>query len=326
MIDAFDVAVRQQAYLEGVKNYEEDAFDPVALALVALLALMLTQYGYERISDMPKRVLTKFIAEFNKKASGKLASFVKTFTGELRKVARADMFVTMTNFALLTGKPARSPNLNASWGRVINEPIAGTGHMPLAMLRDFTRSAYNQFRLAIMRAYANGYTLSEFMGLLRGTKDANFKDGILHKLRNQFNTVQQTIIQHAHAWTLFNFGRLFYSHYQWVSIIDSATTDICRHRNGRIYSYKDGPRPPAHYNCRSTIVGLDSDQPRLQPQRWYDWLKKQPPRFQRDMVGPFYAKRLRDGQLTASDLPKFEKAQKLSPDQYRRKQPQMIEE
>jgi SPP1 gp7 family putative phage head morphogenesis protein len=41
---------------------------------------------------------------------------------------------------------------------------------------------------------------------------------------------------------------------QWVSTLDSRTTPICQERDGNLYPIDSGPRPPAHINCRSTIV------------------------------------------------------------------------
>lgn len=38
---------------------------------------------------------------------------------------------------------------------------------------------------------------------------------------------------------------------EWVSVLDSHTTDYCRGQDGKIYNIGQGPRPPAHYNCRS---------------------------------------------------------------------------
>lgn len=41
---------------------------------------------------------------------------------------------------------------------------------------------------------------------------------------------------------------------QWVSVLDQGTTDFCRHHHGNIYPINDGPRPPAHFNCRSVMI------------------------------------------------------------------------
>lgn len=41
---------------------------------------------------------------------------------------------------------------------------------------------------------------------------------------------------------------------QWVAKLDSHTTPICRELDEQIFPLDKGPRPPAHYNCRSTIA------------------------------------------------------------------------
>ena len=38
---------------------------------------------------------------------------------------------------------------------------------------------------------------------------------------------------------------------EWISVLDGSTTDYCRGQDGKLYDVGSGPRPPAHYNCRS---------------------------------------------------------------------------
>lgn len=43
--------------------------------------------------------------------------------------------------------------------------------------------------------------------------------------------------------------------YQYVAILDSRTSSVCAHRNGKIFPSDDTVHlPPAHFNCRSTTV------------------------------------------------------------------------
>lgn len=41
---------------------------------------------------------------------------------------------------------------------------------------------------------------------------------------------------------------------EWVSVLDSRTTIICASRDDKKYPVDSGPRPPAHYRCRSIVV------------------------------------------------------------------------
>ena len=47
---------------------------------------------------------------------------------------------------------------------------------------------------------------------------------------------------------------------EWVSVLDSNTTPFCSGQDGKLYEVGKGPRPPAHYNCRSiTQPVIDND-------------------------------------------------------------------
>jgi SPP1 gp7 family putative phage head morphogenesis protein len=43
---------------------------------------------------------------------------------------------------------------------------------------------------------------------------------------------------------------------EWSSILDEGTTDYCRSHNGNRYVVGEGPRPPAHFRCRSIMVAV----------------------------------------------------------------------
>jgi SPP1 gp7 family putative phage head morphogenesis protein len=314
-MDPFDVAVRQQALLEGVKNYENDEFDPTAEALVLLLALMLAKYGVQSLGDLPKRQLQELIANFNAKADKLLASFRKQYITNLRAITRIDVALSTILFAGVTGKAADA-NHTAIWGKIKNDPIPGTGHLPLNLLKDFTRSLAHQIGLLLRRAYAEKWNTQQLLTAMQGTRARKFKDGLLPKLTNQFKTVSQTLIQHVHSFIQFNLGRLFYNQYQWVSVLDGNTTDICKSRAGNIYDYATGPRPPAHYNCRSTIVPVVSAVPTKTPAGFFVWASGQPSAVQNAVLGVRQARLLRSGKLTAADMPKFYSNRKITPKEF----------
>jgi len=85
---------------------------------------------------------------------------------------------------------------------------------------------------------------------------------------------------------------------EWVAALDSRTTATCRGRDGQVYPVDSGPRPPAHWNCRSTTVAVlkdDKDQdpgtraskdgPVAGDLDYSGWLKTQPKDFVVDMLG-----------------------------------------
>jgi SPP1 gp7 family putative phage head morphogenesis protein len=128
------------------------------------------------------------------------------------------------------------------------------------------------------------------------------------------DTLARTVTNHAanqakHQVFAENAGIL--EGYEWVSVLDMRTSLICGGRDGKVYQMGKGPLPPAHWNCRSTVVASideDFEEPSVEGFRpgslkekqqlnFGQWLKKQPPEFQDEMLGPTRAKLFRDGGL-----------------------------
>ena len=107
--------------------------------------------------------------------------------------------------------------------------------------------------------------------------------------------------------------------YQWVATLDSRTSLICASRDGQIYEDIDSnPKPPAHFNCRSTITwvvkpefdlgadivgdrpskGADGVQVISADTNYEQWLRRQPLSFQTEVLGSTKAKLFRDGKLS----------------------------
>lgn len=50
------------------------------------------------------------------------------------------------------------------------------------------------------------------------------------------------------------------THFRWISVLDSRTTDFCRKRNGKIYPIEGSIKPQAHWNCRSDTAPVFKDE------------------------------------------------------------------
>jgi len=102
---------------------------------------------------------------------------------------------------------------------------------------------------------------------------------------------------------------------QWVSTLDGRTSAICMARDGIVYPPDKGPRPPAHWNCRSATIpilkswkelGIDAKEidegtrasmnGQVPAGQNYDsWLRTQSADFQNDVLGKGKADIFRDG-------------------------------
>jgi len=108
--------------------------------------------------------------------------------------------------------------------------------------------------------------------------------------------------------------------YKWLSTLDSRTSLVCASRDGTVYPIDDrSPKPPAHFNCRSTITfvvnpeyDLGRDIEGTRPAKgdtkgnvsgdtnYGDWLRKQSPEFQDKVLGPTRGKMFREQGLPIS--------------------------
>jgi len=102
---------------------------------------------------------------------------------------------------------------------------------------------------------------------------------------------------------------------QWVSTLDDRTTEICIALDGKTFEIGEGERPPAHFNCRSTIVpylgswkefGIKAPPPAMRasmqgevPARmtYKDWFKKQSKETQIEVLGKTKAELYRSGKI-----------------------------
>lgn len=126
--------------------------------------------------------------------------------------------------------------------------------------------------------------------------------------------------------------------YRWVSILDSVTSQICRSLDGQVFQFGAGPIPPAHPNCRSSIIaemlgrwlkrgptgrfakrdertakGAAGREKVDGTVTYYEWLKTQPEAFQNDALGVTRATLFRKGGLSATAFAKLNLGRNFQP-------------
>ena len=102
---------------------------------------------------------------------------------------------------------------------------------------------------------------------VRGTKAGNFKDGIMEVKRYQAAALVRTSVQavsNAARQTVIEANADIFNGVQWLSTLDSRTSDICKARSGLRWDNDFNPighskqwsAPPAHWNCRSVVTPI----------------------------------------------------------------------
>lgn len=188
----------------------------------------------------------------------------------------------------------------------LSRPFQGV-HLRFARLDEhldeFGRRRGALVRDTIRQAFLQGQGVDETVRLLRGTKRLQYRDGTLEGSRRGVETVVRTALNHtasAAREEVYKLNRNLVKQIMWVSVLDSRTSPICRARDGELFDVDNGPRPPAHPNCRSTTVPVFKGEEPIEKATYGDWLKKQPDEFVTELLGPTKAALFRDGNLPMS--------------------------
>ena len=212
-----------------------------------------------------------------------------------------------------------------------------------------------------IRGITNAFRRTKTNQLMRAIRDGvimredNFQIGrraesvnLLHK--KQAGSMIRTISNHVSVATRDavlqdNIG--LFDGYEWVAVLDSRTSIICAGRDGKIYPLTDdpekSPKPPAHFNCRSTITpvvkaGFEDRTKKPKPRTaegakgttkvrqtttYQSWLARQPASFQDEVLGATRGRLFRRGGL---NLSKFvdQSGKTLTLDELRKVEPEVF--
>lgn len=141
-----------------------------------------------------------------------------------------------------------------------------------------------QVRTNVINGVNDKLGLAQILKSVRGTVSRRFKDGVWNKTKNHLGSISNTAIQaYSNSAKVELWEQAEAKKYIWLSVLDSRTSHICRGRSNNIYVVGEGPIPPAHPNCRSSIMlytkGMDI------PQSYSEWLRKQPREDVEDILG-----------------------------------------
>lgn len=149
-----------------------------------------------------------------------------------------------------------------------------------------------------------------------GSAISHFMDGIMGLSRRSLDQATRTVANGVanEARTMFyQENDTMFDGIMWVSVLDTRTSDICINLDGTVFPLDQGPRPPAHFNCRSDMTPIIKDWealgiPDLGPgsresltgevpetQTYPEWLKNQSAEIQDEVLGPIRGQMFRDG-------------------------------
>ena len=197
---------------------------------------------------------------------------------------------------------------------------------------EFVRNQWGQMtantrakvKAAINIGIAEGEGVDKIVRRLR-VGGSSLNPGILaspkHEVRRIVRTAMNNTLNQARELTYAENAHLI-KEVRWVSTLDARTSHICAALDGQTFGIEEGPRPPAHHNCRSTTVPITKswkelgiplkDAPpgtrasmngQVPSNVFYpEWLKGQSTAIQNQVLGPTLGKHFRAGRV---DIRKF---------------------
>lgn len=277
-LNLIDISIRHQILLEGLKVGQSNRLLQSVATLSTQLQTRLGSVDYENLGDMTKAELGRLLLDLRKIANKVFNKYLNDLIEWLNDYINVDRDFWIKALSEYRAEQfeedeekkdkafwlpifGAAPAVALLWSRAKNLPMGANGVLPQVFLEAYGANASARVSQLVAQAYANHETKAELIAKLRGTKEANLSDGLMKKLVDQGKAAQNSVIQHVAAQTNMGVGGVSFAQYLWVSVLDDRTTKICRSRNGHVYRYGEGPVPPAHINCRSSIVPWDGTGP-----------------------------------------------------------------
>jgi SPP1 gp7 family putative phage head morphogenesis protein len=332
-------ATRNQVYLERLKSSEIKKVD---IFLREADKAIRARLASDTLTDLTRARLEAVLVEIDRE----IADFYNTFGKELGRsfdgIAEitAANEVSMLNHIAPEGVSFTAPTSARVLAAIKTDPLGvkgfGQGKLLEPWVADMSKPQRDLLTGAIRQGYFQGQSNAEILKTIRGTKGAQYADGLLNKSKRDLETMVRTGIQHVATSArqrVYDENADIVTGYEWVSTLDNRTSQTCRSLDGVVFKMGKGPLPPQHPNCRSTTVpALDAKYDWLDEgatrsargpdgkskavdanQSYYDWLKKQPAGFQNDALGPTMGKLFRDGGLAADEFARLNLGRSFQP-------------
>lgn len=296
MASLYDKLTRYSVYLEHYKDGERANYISVFREIIAQLQADFATLDFDQLDALTKAQLRTFLRKVKRAQLKKFNSYTRRLENNILDFMRADREIARAIMQDETGLTPEEayPNGNPQIGLktleddgllaafVKNAIVPASGLLMAEMLKNFSNSSVLIILNRIRIGYANREKWTAVLRDIVGTAKNKNRDGKLFKTINRAGALASTLIQHVHSKVSSSVKSIYYKMYVWVSVIDSATTDICRGRNLNEYEFGKGPLPPAHWFCRSNIIPFTRkiDVPN---ESFYSWLTRQPKNIQKDM-------------------------------------------
>lgn len=242
----------------------------------------------------PSRV--QALVDVVKRVSDSLSSeLLETLTDEVSSLVEYEVE--------FQGRSSRTRGLAHPSVKEVSREIGTTpvcGRLLREWCDDVAYVLFRRTRDSVRAGVSEGFPEEVLVTSIVGTRSLKYKDGAVESVRRDVAGLAQTVVTRATVLaktSMFELNDGVYDREQWCSVVDGSTSGPCRAHDGQVFKLGDGPRPPAHWRCRATILGLLKGSPPPSRETYGKWLSRQTAETQDDVLGPSQAKLWREGGL-----------------------------
>lgn len=308
--DILDATIRHSVHLERYKNR----------IVKDILALVTDVEGRierdllrDRIEDMSRRDLDRLLARLRQSIRDGYEPVIATLDSALREIGEyeAGWQAGLLRDQIPVRMVIEGPSNEQIYAAAMARPFQG--RLLKEWYQGLPDGQFRRIREAIRMGYVDGRTTQEIVRDVIGTRN---RAGIIEQSRRGATAAVRTAVAHTAAVArneVFRANRSILKGVEMVATLDSHTTLFCMGIDGKVFPVDEGPRPPFHVNCRTTVIpvvksaaalGLSkisgSTRASMNGQvpmelNYNDWLKQQGTAFQDEVLGPDRARLFRGG-------------------------------
>lgn len=231
-------------------------------------------------------------------------------------------------------------SLMAYADKVFDKPLHLTTSVGISMdelTKSFSKTESERIIRAIRLAHSESLDNAKLIQMIRGSRANRYQDGILRTTTRNAHAIARTgtaIMASEAKQAFINDNKDIIKGIKVIATLDSRTSPICRHLDHQFMPTHKAKYPPYHFNCRSSFEivfdGYESPKNRAsefgvtENVSYYEWLKKQTPDYQDEVLGKTRGKLFRDSGMSAEKFKSLQLDKNFTPltlEQMRRIEP-----
>ena len=277
--DLFDAQVKRRIFLERLSRKDARELEKFILQVQRETLAKLAALRERGASFGTIRQKQRFLDSVNDLHQSIYARLREDMNGRFQKLAR-DQADFEAEGLVSTGVVGSVNTLTArqAYAAFRSRPLEDVGLLK-DMVKNLEPGHRKRITDALRTSFVQGENLSNASARLRG-QVMRSRRGL-----NAFIRTANTHIAASVQEAFYEANSDLVGKVEWRSVLDNRTTRICAARDGNIYKVGEGPRPPAHFGCRSVTRPILDGEDDVERETYPTWFARQDAATQKDILG-----------------------------------------